>query len=175
MLVVPKRAAELLLIGEVVRPHGVAGEVKVAVAPEYIEALLEGVGRVYLGPRQKPYTVLNTRPHQGALLLLLEGVQSRNDAEALRGAQVYIRVGDLPPLPEGTYYVHDLLGLQVYDEDSGALLGELTEVLATGSNDVYVVRRPSGAELLLPALESVVLSVDLETGTMRVRVPPGLE
>lgn len=171
----PRRVAELLLIGEVVRPHGVAGEVKVAIAPEYLEVLREGVDRVYLGPRQKPYVVLNTRPHQGALLLLLEGVQSRNEAEALRGARVYVRVGDLPPLPEGDYYVHDLLGLQVYDQDTGALLGELTEVLATGSNDVYVVRRPNGAELLLPALESVILLIDLEAGAMRVRVPPGLE
>ncbi|MCS6773245.1 MAG: ribosome maturation factor RimM [Anaerolineae bacterium] len=170
----PRGTAELLQVGEVVRPHGVAGEVKVAVAPEYLDAFLEGISRVYLGPQQKPHAVLNARPHQGALLLLLEGIQSRNQAELLRGAPVFIRIADLPPLPEGAYYVHELLGLQVYDQDTGALLGELAEVLATGSNDVYVVRRPGGRELLLPALESVVLLVDLDAGVMRVRVPPGL-
>lgn len=163
---------QLLTIGTIARPHGIAGEVKVQLAPGYAGAL-QGVRRVYLAGDDTPCRVLKYREHQGAALLKLDRLATRNDAEAVRGVRVAIRVSDLPPLPAGAYYTHQLVGLQVVRQ-SGDPIGELSEVLATGSNDVYVVKTSTG-ELLLPALESVILSVDLEGRTMRVAVPEGLE
>ncbi|MCS7088633.1 MAG: ribosome maturation factor RimM [Thermoflexales bacterium] len=165
----------LVSIGVVARPHGVGGELKLEIVPAYLEALLHGVQRVFLGPARQPYRIRAARQHQRALLVQLEGVHTRNDAEALRGAEVLVHADELPPLPKGEYYVHELLGLRVFDVEAHAELGELTEVLATGSNDVYVVRRLDGRELLLPALPQVILSVDLEASVMHVRVPEGLE
>lgn len=165
-------ARRFLNIGAVARPHGIAGEIKVQLAPEYA-GVLEGVHRVYLDA-EHPRRVLAYRAQPpSAVFLRLEGITSRNEAEALRGARVAIRYEDLPELPPGAYYTHQLVGMHVY-RDTGELLGELTEVLRTGSNDVYVVKTDSG-ELLLPALESVVREVDVQDRVMRVVVPAGLE
>lgn len=163
---------KFLAIGKVSRPHGIAGEIKVQLAPEY-EGVLEAVRRVYLNDAEHPYRVLAQRAHQGGVLLRLERVATRNAAEALRGARVLIRTSDLPDLPPGEYYTYQLIGLRVVRE-SGEALGELSEVLRTGSNDVYVVKTADG-ELLLPAIESVIRGIELEAGTMTVIVPPGLE
>jgi 16S rRNA processing protein RimM len=161
-------AQKLLAVGKVVRPHGIAGEIKVQPTPGY-EDLLLIVGRVYLGNSRRSYRVLARRPHQGALLLRLERVASRNEAEALRGAAVMVAHTDLPELPSGEYYPHQLIGLRVL-RVSGEEIGRLSEILHTGSNDVYVVQRAAG-QLLLPALREVVRAVDLVAGTMIVDVP----
>lgn len=169
------QAHDLLVVGKVTRPHGIAGEVKVELAPEYAGAL-DGIRRVFIGDthqQPRPCRVLASREHQGALLLKLDCSINRNDAEALRGSRVSIRLTDLPKLPAGAYYSHDLIGLSVVRE-TGETLGTLAEVLATGSNDVYVVKTVSG-EVLLPALESVVRAVDLAARQMTVSVPEGLE
>jgi 16S rRNA processing protein RimM len=162
----------LLEIGTISRPHGIAGEVKVQTFPEYLGAL-EGVKRIYLNGSAQPTLIQSNRPHQNALLLKLEGVNTRNDAEALRGARVSIKVRELPKLGEGEYYSHELVGMHIVDE-AGQDLGELTEVLATGSNDVYVVRTSAGKELLLPVIESVIRKIDLQARIINVVVPEGL-
>jgi 16S rRNA processing protein RimM len=161
-----------LEIGVVTRPHGIAGEIKVQLSPEYLGAL-EHVRRVYLDNSPDARRIQTYRVHQGSALLKLEGVDTRDGAEALRGARISIKVRELPPLGESEYYSHDLIGLRVVDE-AGQELGTLTEVLATGSNDVYVVKPADGKELLLPAIESVVRKIDLEAQTMSVVVPEGL-
>jgi 16S rRNA processing protein RimM len=164
----------LLEIGVVTRPHGVLGEVRVLAPPEYAEPLTRCT-RVFLGRgggAPHPRAVRAARAHQDVVLLRLEGVETRNDAEELRGARVSVDVRDLPEQEPGGYYLHELLGLRVIAMD-GEALGELDEVLATGANDVYVVR--AGArELLLPAIDSVVREIDLDAGVMRVVVPDGL-
>jgi 16S rRNA processing protein RimM len=161
-----------LEIGIVTRPHGIAGEIKVQLTPEYLEAL-EGVKRVYLNDSPDPMRIQNYRAHQNSALLKLEGVDTRNDAETLRGAHVSIKVRELPRLGEGEYYSHELVGLRV-EEANGQTLGTLSEVLATGSNDVYVVKSAEGKELLLPAIDSVVRKIDLAARVMSVIVPEGL-
>jgi 16S rRNA processing protein RimM len=168
---VTQRAPQRLPIGKVTRPHGIAGELKVQLAPEYAGAL-DGVKRIYLDDDQ-PYRLRSYRYHQGAALIKLDGLETRNEAEALRGARIFVHIKDLPPLPVGQFYSHELIGLRVLRE-SGELLGELTEVLATGSNDVYVVQT-GASELLLPALDSVVRALDVRARTMTVIVPDGLE
>ncbi len=166
------QGARLLEIGIISRPHGTSGEVKVQTSPEYLTAL-EGVRKVYLGNAIQGTPVLGCRIHQNALLLQLEGVQSRNDAESLRGARVQVRTSELPVLSPGEYYSFQLVGMHVTDE-TGTELGIVSDILATGSNDVYVVNTPDGSELLLPAIESVIRKVDPDSQRMEVKVPEGL-
>ncbi len=164
---------ERIEIGTVSRPHGVTGEVKVRLAPEFVDALdTDAIKRVYLNDAEAPVNVLGCRVHQEALLLRLAGVTTRNAAETLRGVRVSLDERDLPELGDGEYYAHELIGFDVRDEE-GQSLGELTEVLATGSNDVYVVVN-DGVELLLPAIESCIQDIDFDTRIMTVRVPDGL-
>ena len=167
----------LIEIGLVTRPHGITGEVRVQVPREYVTALLS-VRRVYLRFADQPVPrackVEARRPHQDVILYKLEGIATRNDAEALRGAIMLVRAKDLPALEPGRYYPHELIGLRVVTTD-GALLGEIHEVLVTGANDVYVVKeRPDSKETLLPAIAEVVRSVDLLNGVVTVTVPDGL-
>lgn len=116
--------------------------------------------------------VESVRRAGGAFLVKLEGVDDRNAAERLRGAQVCVPREEVTPLPEGTYYVADLLGFQVVTE-AGTVLGLLEEVLRGPAHDVYVVRGPRG-ELLLPAVREVVREVRVEDRRITVRPLPGL-
>ncbi len=163
----------MIVVGRVTRPHGIAGELKVECDPFYMEALLEAA-HVLIGEPPQRARVVSARVHQRAVLLRLEHTRLRSDAEALRGALVRLTSDQLPDLGDHRWYPHQLIGLRVLRAGSDELLGTLTEVLATGSNDVYVVQKARG-ELLLPALPDVIRQVDLEAGVMRVVVPEGLE
>lgn len=160
-----------LAIGRVVRPFGLRGELRVQLLTEYPEQL----GRlrtVYLGREEAPWTVEGVRLHKKAALFRLAGCDSRTAAEALRGALVQIAREDAVPLEEDEYYEHQIVGMTVVAED-GTLLGKVTEIISTGANDVYVVVGPGG-ELLLPAIESVILEIDLHADQMVVHVMEGL-
>ena len=135
---------------------------------------LESESEVFLGSPGTRHTVISVRPHQGRFLLKLSECVDRNQAEQYRGLEVRILLDRTDPLPAGVYYHRQILGLQVIELD-GRVLGEVSEILETGGNDVYVVRAPSGAELLLPAISSVILEIDLENGRVRVAIPQGLE
>jgi 16S rRNA processing protein RimM len=106
-------------------------------------------------------------------MLLFEGYHDRTAAESLRGALIEIEESDLPALPQGEHYIHDLVGLEVYTA-AGERLGVLAEVLSTGANDVYLVRREGKRDALIPAIPDVVLSVDLEAMRVTIEPMPGL-
>ena len=121
-------------------------------------------------------TVQGVQPHGRGLLMNLEAVTDRGQAESLVGSELFVDKSRLPSLEEDTYYWFDLVGLRVYDT-TGALLGRLEGVIPTGSNDVYVVKdnKPGSArEILIPAIGDVVLDIDLESRTMTVDPPEGL-
>ena len=168
---------QFLFVGTLTRPHGILGEVKVQVSREFLHAL-DDTKRVYLrlpsAEAPIPYKIRGHRIHQESVLLKFVKVVTRNDSEALRGAEVLIDPADLPALPPGEYYSFQLVGLKVQHED-GTALGQVEDVLATGSNDVYVVRKLDGKELLLPAISSVIRNIDLEAQTMTAVIPAGLE
>jgi 16S rRNA processing protein RimM len=162
---------EFLAIGRVLRPHGVRGELLLEALTDFPEHL-DGVGTLYLGDAAEPHPLAGARMHRGRLLIQLEDCVDREAAEAFRGQLVQIWFGDAAPPPPGSYYYHQVVGLAVVTEE-GETLGDVTEILETGSNDVYVVNGPSG-EILLPALKSVILKVDLEAKRMTVHLIEGL-
>ncbi len=158
--------------GRVVRPHGVRGDLLVASVSELIRSLQVG-SPVFLGPDREVAQVTSCRLHGTRWLLRLEACHDRDQAERWRGAEVAVRVDDLPPLPEGEYFYWQILGLQVVTEE-GQVLGKIEEIIETGANDVYVVRAPDQPEILLPAIQSVVRQIDLTAGKIRVHLLPGL-
>jgi 16S rRNA processing protein RimM len=160
-----------VLIGEVLRPHGVDGEMKVypiTTDPERFSELHEVILRK--GKIDQRFVVVSARVQMDQVLLALEGIESLEQAEKFRGWEVRIDHSQVPPLEEGWYYF-ELEGMKVYEGDT--LLGVLTQVLETGANDVYLVKGNKG-ELCIPALKSVVKHVDVKAKRMEVILPAGL-
>ena len=160
-----------LVIGEVLRPQGVRGEVKARVLTDFPERF-RVLKRAYLGQTLRPVTVEGVRFHQGCVLLKFAGYDDRTAAESLRGALVQIPIEEAMLLEEDEYYLYQIVGLAVWTVQ-GEYLGQVREVLVTGSNDVYIVRGPKG-EILLPAIEEVIREVDLEAGRLTVMLLEGL-
>ena len=167
-------AVQLLAVGRVVRPHGVRGELLLEVLTEFPLHLAE-TEVVYVGEAAVPHALRRVRMQRGQqqLIIHLADCLDRNAAEAYRGQLIQIKAEQAAPLPPGRYYHHQILGLDVVTE-AGEPLGQVTEILETGANDVYVVKGPAGEELLLPALRSVILQVDLEARRMTVHLMEGL-
>jgi 16S rRNA processing protein RimM len=154
----------------VLRPHGVRGELRVAPFDPEAPNLQPGC-TVWAGEQR--YTVRASRPAgAGAWLLALQGVRTRDEAEALRGALLEVPDAELRRSSEDAYFVFELVGLRVVT-DEGTTIGVIEDVLATGANDVYVVRS-GDAEVLVPAIADVVRAIDLEAGEVRITPLPGL-
>ena len=160
-----------LSVARIIRPWGVRGEMKLEVLTGFPDRL-DRLKRVYLGPDAVPHEVQRFRWHSGELHLLLSDVRDVNAAEALRGQLVRIPLEEAVPLGPGEFYEHQIVGLSVVTTE-GEPLGQVTEVMATGANDVYVVKGRRG-EVLLPARAEVVRSIDLDAGIMTVTLLPGL-
>jgi 16S rRNA processing protein RimM len=161
-----------LVIGFLRRAHGVRGEIIMDLHTDFPERLRSG-RQLFVGEDHKPITLAGARPHAKGMLVKFNGVETPEDAGQMRNQWVYVRASDMPRLPEGKLYQHELFGFQVVDENENPL-GELVEIIETGANDVYVVRDGSGRELLLPAIPAVVLETDVARRVMRVHVLEGL-
>jgi 16S rRNA processing protein RimM len=129
--------------------------------------------RLFAGEDHAALTIASRRTHADGLLIAFEGYDSKESIAAFRNQPLYVPVAELPPLPAGQYYQHQLLGMQVVDE-AGTSVGILAQILDTSANDVYLVREPDGGELLLPAIRDVVRHVDVENKRMTVHLLPGL-
>ncbi len=156
----PAEHDDFLLIGTIATPHGVRGQVRlsaITTRPEH----LRRVKTVYLGDKRVAHTLRRAAEHKpGVLLITLSGVDDRDAAEALRGQEVYIREADAAPLDEDEYFLHDLPGLTV-ETTSGERIGVVKEVIETGANDVLVVSRPEGGEVLIPMIRDIVKTLDI--------------
>ncbi len=162
-----------LAVGRLGRPFGVEGEIFMAVYTDFPDRI-EPKSTLFVGDKYKPLIVKKTRWHSGKLVIAFEGFTTREEVGELRNQWVTVRTADRPPLPEGEFYHHQVLGLQVITE-TGEHLGAVKEILTTGANDVYLVKTVDGGEILLPAIESVVIEINLSEKVMRVRLLPGLE
>ncbi|MDI3339869.1 MAG: ribosome maturation factor RimM [Sphaerobacter sp.] len=156
-----------LAVGVITAPQGLRGEVRMSIWTHFPEHIPE-ITTIYLNEEETPRRLLAARLHRGIAILRIEGVETRDEAERLRGTVVRISRDQAAPLAEGDYYHYQLLGLTVVDE-AGNPLGTVTDIIETGANDVYVVRDEGGRETLIPALRDVVLDIDLERGCMTVR------
>jgi 16S rRNA processing protein RimM len=161
-----------LVVGFLRRAHGVRGEIIMDVHTDFPERLQSGK-KLFVGDEHQPMTLAGARPHAKGMLVKFEGVETPERAGELRNQWVYVKASDLPSLPEGKLYQHELFGFAVEDEN-GIPLGELVEIIETGANDVYVVRTESGKEILLPAISSVILETDPARRLMRVHLLEGL-
>ena len=171
----PPAEPERILVGVVDRAHGLKGEVVVTVLSDAPERFAPGsvvLGTAPEGVAARELTVLESRPFQGRLLVRFDGCERREDAEALHGFELTIARSEVAPLPEGTLYRFQWIGLSVRTT-AGAPLGSVTDIFATGSNDVLVVRDKE-REVLIPMLQGVIVSVDLPGRVILVEPPPGL-
>lgn len=168
---------EYLVLGEVLRPHGVRGELRIRILTDYPERIGD-LKTVYLGtdiesPALKPYSVVGMRMHQNYGLLTLQDITSRDKADRLRGQLIMVDIDHAVPLEEGEFYLFELLGLEVKTE-TGESLGTISEIIETGANDVYVVDSPRYGEVLVPVTEETVLETNIPAGIVTVRLPEGL-
>jgi len=161
-----------LSLGFLRRPHGLHGEIIMDLHTDFPERLREG-RKLFVGEDHKAMTLEGIRPHGKGVLIKFRSIESPEDAGQLRNQWVYAKAKDLPPLPEGQHYQHELLGISVVDE-IGNPLGLIMEIIVTGANDVYVVKDDSGKEILLPNIPSVILELDFARRTMKVHLLEGL-
>ena len=151
--------------GEIVGTHGVRGEVRVY--PECDSPqVLEGLKTLYFDEGARAVKI-KARAHKTIAIIKLDGVDTVEAAAALRGQMLYLDRKDLK-LPRGRYFICDLIGLSVVDDDTGEVYGECTDVSHTGSNDVYHLRTADGREVLIPAIPSVIRKVDIDGGVIRI-------
>lgn len=158
---------EYIEAGRITNTHGVAGEVKIEVWLDS-PAFLKTFRRIFLDGRAFP--VLSAKVHKGFLIAKLEGVADVNAAMALKGRTVHILRQDAK-LPRGAYFIQDIIGAKVQDEQ-GREIGTLTEVLERPASNIYVVRGEE--EHLIPAVPAFILSTDPEAGVITVRMIEGM-
>jgi 16S rRNA processing protein RimM len=165
---------EYLMIGQVTSSFGLRGQLKVLAVTNQIAHLQRKIRTLYVGPKHQPYQLGKLIEHKpGVLLITLEGITTRDTAETLRGAEIAIRATEAAPLSEGEYFIHALYGLLVVTDD-GTELGRVHEVLETGANDVLVVKRTDGSEVLIPIIQSVVRELDVASGRIVIHLLEGL-
>lgn len=169
-----KAPSTLIGLGRVAGAHGLKGGLKVkadartaTTDPEVIMAL----GEVVIGPER--YQVLGAERRKTQVVLFLAGIDTKEQAEQLVGQEVKGDRRRFPPLPPGEYYWFQVLGLPVLQAADGALLGYLEEIIPTPGHDVYVVRQ-GPREMLFPAVEEVIVEINLEEGFLKVSPPAGL-
>ena len=158
--------------GKIVGTHGIKGMVRVQPWSDSGE-FLTNFKRFFLSPNgENELKTLKIQPHGGVVLVAFKGIDTVEQAESLRGKTLYISREDIK-LPEGRYFIDDLIGCGVFDADSGVKYGEISEVSQTGANDVWHVR--SGEkEYLLPAIDEVIATVDPENERLEIRPMKGI-
>ena len=160
---------EFITIGRILSPWGSKGQLKVEVATDFPQRFAPS-SKVYIN--QQPTTIDSIEWHKGKAIIKLNTIGSIEDAEKLRGQLVEIHHSQLQPLPEGQYYHFELIGLEV-GTTQGESLGKITEILTTSSSDTYVVNGARG-EILIPAIEDIVKSIDLDKGCLVIEPIKGL-
>lgn len=167
----------VLLIGKIIGVHGLNGNLKVSSFSESPSIFSPGSNILVkkLKEYEKEYTVESAKPYKNGILLSFTAIKSRNAAEEMIGAELFVQKESLPALDEGSFYWFDLIGLSVFT-DKQVFLGRVTSVFSTGANDVYVVNDPENpdTEILIPALKKVVKCIDLSNSKMYVDLPEGL-
>ncbi|MGN9160184.1 ribosome maturation factor RimM [Clostridium sulfidigenes] len=156
---------ELMSVGQITKPHGVRGEVKVLSLTDSLERFRE-LDKVYID--DKEIKITSVKLQKDRAILKIEGIDSIEEAELYRNKYLQVKREDAIKLPEGSYYVADLMDCYVYDTD-GEELGKVYDVIATGSNDVYWVKSEGKEDVLVPALKTIVEEVDIENNKIVIK------
>jgi len=160
---------EFITIGKIIAPWGIKGKLKVKVVTDFPQRFTP-CSKIYIN--RQPMTINSTEWHKGKAIIKLNTIDSTEDAQRLRGQPIEIHYSQVYPLPEEQYYHFQLIGLEVWTTQ-GELLGTVTEILTADSNDNYVVHGAKG-EILIPAIEDVIKSIDLNKGCIIIEPIEGL-
>ncbi|RJR43523.1 MAG: 16S rRNA processing protein RimM [Desulfobacteraceae bacterium] len=164
----------LLLLGKVLRPHGLGGLLRIDSYAESCDSFPAG-SKVFLrnaGGEWREERVLSLHPHKGAFLMKLKGLSTVEEAEGMRGASIYVKKSGVGQKDQDEYFWHEIIGLEVYLK-TGSYVGEIENILATRSNDIYVVRHED-SEILVPAVQGIVEEIDLPGRKMIISDMEGL-
>ena len=162
---------DILEVGKIVNTHGLRGEVKVVPWTDYPE-VFEDIKNVSLKSGDI-FKINGVKYQKNNIILKLNGVDKIEDAEKLKNNILYAKKEELGELPESVYYVADLIGL-IVKTDEGEVLGAISDVINTGANDIYEVKREDKKPLLIPVIDDVVLDVSLEKREVLVHLMEGL-
>lgn len=157
-----------LAIGLLGKPHGVKGEINFHISSTQIKDIFS-LKSVFIGDIQEEYSVNSIRKKGEHLIISFKGISTPESVAQFRNKIIYIKNKNAPVLQEDSYYYHQLIGIQVFNRQ-GQLLGKINEILKTGANDVYVITslNPLAKEILIPAIKSVILEVDINNKRMVV-------
>ncbi len=158
--------------GQIVGTHGVRGEMRVQPWCDS-PGVLASLSTLYLDDTGARSVKIQARVHKNLALVKMDGVETVTAAEAMRGRILYLNRNDVQ-LEPGRHFIRDLIGLRIVDADTGETYGELTDVSATGANDVYHMKDRAGREILIPAIPQVIIQIDVDGGVIRLRPMPGL-
>ena len=157
-------------VGEINSPWGIKGHVKVTPLTSNPERL-QPKQQVFVG--DLALTITDAKIVGKIPVVQFSSFTTRNSVESLKGSLIEILEKDLPKLPENIFYIHDIVGLTVFTDDD-EVVGEIIEVLQTGANDVYVIRPTNGKDVLIPAVESVIVAIKIEDESLIIRSNTGL-
>ena len=163
-----------LRVGVIASTHGIAGEVKVFPTTDdnnrfkKLKQVFLDTGKEYL-----ELEVERVRFFKQMVIVKFKGINNINDIEKYKGKDLLVTRENAVPLEEDEYFIYDIMGAQVVDEE-GKEIGTLVEVLATGSNDVYVVKTPQGKEILMPVIDECILDIDFDNKVVTAHIMPGL-
>ena len=165
---------EYLEIGQVVNIFGIKGMIKVKPFTENIKRF-DKLTKIYIKKKntEKEYEIEEVKYHKNMVLIKLKGIDTVEEAEKLRDGYLQVDRKDEEPLEEGTYYIVDMIGLEVYTDDEN-ILGKLEDIYNTGSNDIYVVKNEQRKQILLPAISEVIQKIDMENKKIIVHLIEGL-
>lgn len=164
-------------VGKIVNTHGIRGEVKVLATTDFVDERFAPGEILYVAIKDnepKKLTIQRHRQQKQFEMLTFEEISDINEAEKYKGAQLQITSEQQTPLENGEFYYREIIGLKVYSVEK-ELLGTITDIMETGANDVWIVARPNGKEVLLPAIKDVILNVDLDQQCVIVDWLEGLD
>ncbi|HBM81657.1 MAG: ribosome maturation factor RimM [Clostridiales bacterium] len=163
-----------LRIGKIINTHGIKGELKVLPLTDNIKRFSDLSYVLLDDEKLYRYEVEYVNYFKGTVLLKLKGIDNVDDALKIKGYYILIERKDAIKLPEGSYFICDIIGLDVQDINKG-YMGKISDVISTGSNDVYVIKQyKTNKEILIPALKSVVKDIDIKSGKMVIDMPEGI-
>ncbi len=163
---------DYLMVGVIANTHGVRGEVKVYPTTDDVNRFKK-LKEIYMGDEKAPLHIQSVKFQKNMVILGFKEYTSLNEVEGLRNKELFVDRAHAVKLQKDEYFISDLIGMKVVT-DEGAEFGELTDVMTTGANDVYVVKTTDGKEVLLPAIKECVLKVDMNERVMNVHIMEGL-